>query len=139
MACVFASDIVNFTRKSTSLTPDTLIATMSALIDIFDTTAVKYGLIRCKLIGDAYIACCGLLNNVEAEAAAKAVVGFAVEVHKSLAEFNREHNEEIYIRCGVHIGPLTSAVLGSDILSYELYGGSLSPTPFPMYTASTTT
>ena len=110
---------------STGLTPDTLISTMSSLIEIFDVTAVKYGLVRCKLIVDAYIACCGLLNNVEAEAAAKAVVGFAVEVQKALSDFNAEHNEDIRIRCGIHIGPLNSCIMGSEVLCYELYGGTV--------------
>lgn len=78
---------------------------------------------RAMFVGDAYIAACGLYDEVEPEKQAKAVVGFAVELENELTKFNEANNENIHIRCGIHIGSLTSCVLGTECNTFELYGG----------------
>ena len=59
-ATILFADIVGFTRLSTTVTPEQLVAMLNQLFSRFDELSSRFGVEKIKTIGDAYMACCGV-------------------------------------------------------------------------------
>jgi class 3 adenylate cyclase len=63
--CILFSDVAGFTAMSEKMDPFKLVNWLNALFQIFDKLADKYHVNKLKTIGDAYVACGGLLPFVK--------------------------------------------------------------------------
>ena len=120
---VYFSDIVDFTRISSSLDPATLIGELNEIFTEFDAIMDRNGCERIKTIGDAYLAVCGMpeADPAHAERMARAAL--------SILEFLKRRNEwssvQWQIRIGIHSGPVVGGIVGVKKYLYDVFGDTI--------------
>ena len=121
-ATVLFSDMVQFTAWSSKRTAQQVVAMLNVLCIQFDHEAVKRGVEKVKTIGDAYWAVTGLPDEVELHA--EVMCDFANKMLDIVEEQNKRHPEweGVRLRIGIHSGPLAGGILGTQQLSYEVFG-----------------
>jgi class 3 adenylate cyclase len=125
---VFA-DICGFTELAAKAAPGESVALLNRIFSAFDRLADRHGLEKIKTIGDSYMAAGGLANGrspgrgsgPHAEAAADLALGMQAE----LAELNRGLAEPLFLRIGIHTGPVVAGVIGLRRFSYDLWGDTV--------------
>lgn len=128
-ATVIFVDIVNFSGFSVNLSPQQIMGTLSTLFGAFDVWIQKYPLItKIKLIGDIYMAACGLFDTDEMEPKnhAKQGIDFCLRVLNILDDTNIKLNTYLQIRIGVNTdGPLIAGVLGTENRVFDIIGDTI--------------
>ncbi len=116
MSLVFAS-LQGFAELSTQQEPLESVALLHEWVDALDRAAERYGLERHSLIGERYLAVCGLstpyLDHVNR------TLDFALEVVNILQRFNIEHNTTLHMQMGLHTGPVMAGIVGA---THDLWG-----------------
>jgi class 3 adenylate cyclase len=120
---VLFSDIVGFTKVSSTLSPQTLIAELNELFTQFDTIAEQNDCERIKTIGDAYLAVCGM--PVPNDSHASNIVRTAAEMIRYLERRNASVPMQWQIRVGIHTGPVIGAVVGIKKYIYDVFGDTI--------------
>ncbi|MDX1407574.1 MAG: adenylate/guanylate cyclase domain-containing protein, partial [Saprospiraceae bacterium] len=120
---VVFTDLVGFTKVAAKVPPETLVAELGALFVRFDTLSKMYGLDKIKTIGDSYMAVSGLCY--EHENAALQAIHWARAALAYLAERNQRSRVKWDLRIGMHTGPVIGGVLGTDKLSFDLWGDTV--------------
>ncbi len=122
-ATVLFADIVDFTRLSAGMPPERLVAWLNELFSLFDRLSERHGLEKIKTIGDAYMAVAGLPmpRPDHAEAAAE----MALEMQRELAARTAPNGEPLYMRIGLHTGPVVAGVIGTKKFIYDLWGDTV--------------
>ena len=120
---ILFSDLVGFTKMSSTMSAGDLVKLLNDLFTRFDTRAEMLGLEKIKTIGDAYMAVGGLPipRNDHAQICADMALG----MYDDLAEFNRTHNVELAMRIGLNSGPVVAGVIGFTKFSYDLWGNTV--------------
>lgn len=124
-ATIVFIDINKFSDYSANLTPNNIMANLSYYFSILDSCAGKFAnLTKIKLIGDIYMAACGLfMHEDQPEAHAEEAVLFCFDVLKELEEINKKLDSNLQIRIGVNTGgPLHAGVLGMDKPAFDIIG-----------------
>ena len=127
-ATVMFVDIVNFSKFSTDLSPQQTMGTLSTLFGAFDIWIQKYPLMtKIKLIGDTYMAACGLfVTDEEPKEHAKQSVDFALRVLNILDDTNIKLNTNLQIRIGINSdGPIIAGVLGTENRVFDIIGDTI--------------
>ena len=127
-ATVTFVDIVNFSGFSRDLSPQQTMGTLSTLFGAFDTWIQKFPLMtKIKLIGDNYMAACGLFAVDEDPANhATQSVDFALLVLNILEDTNIKLNSELQIRIGINSdGPIIAGVLGTENRVFDIIGDTI--------------
>lgn len=120
---VVFTDLVGFTQTASRIPPEALVAELSALFVQFDTLSHEYGLDKIKTIGDSYMAASGLCQH-EARPAVQAVK-WAQAALEFLKERNARGSVQWDLRVGMHTGPVVGGVLGTDKLTFDLWGDTV--------------
>ncbi len=122
-ATVLFADIVDFTRLSSGLRPEALVAWLNDLFSSFDALTEQHGLEKIKTIGDAYMAVCGLPTRTpdHAEAAAELALAIREEVSRRTAP----NGTPLQVRIGMHSGPVVAGVIGTRKFIYDLWGDTV--------------
>ena len=120
---VLFADIVNFTQMTESRSAANVVSFLNQVFSRFDRLAENYGLEKIKTIGDAYMVAAGLPQPQENHVAA--VAAMAVDMQKTLAEFNAETGQDIALRIGIHTGPVVAGVIGLKKFAYDLWGDTV--------------
>jgi class 3 adenylate cyclase len=120
---VLFSDLADFTRASSTLPPETMIAELNDLFTAFDNFVEANGCERIKTIGDAYFAVCGLPtafpdHTIRLVRTALAMVDF-------LQTRNREAVHPWRIRIGLHTGPVVGGIVGVKKYIYDVFGDTV--------------
>ena len=120
---VVFTDFVGFTETASSIPAADLVSELNALFVKFDALANRFGLDKIKTIGDSYMAvsglCCRHKNPpLQAVKWAKAVLAY-------LEERNRTSAIRWDIRIGIHTGTVIGGVIGTDKLSFDLWGDTV--------------
>ena len=119
---VLFADIVGFTSQTAKMQPENVVARLNRLFSDFDGRAQQHGLEKIKTIGDAYWAFTGLpeMDPMHAHKMCK----FALQMLTDLQLQNEKHPEwnNVQLRIGIHSGPVLGGVLGSQQISYEVFG-----------------
>lgn len=116
---VLFTDFVNFTGISEKLNPKELVDEIHRNFTEFDRIIEKHGLEKIKTIGDAYMAVCGLPNEMEDHA--QKVLSAA----KEICEFMKAESEVFEIRIGVHSGPVVAGIVGVKKFQYDIWGDTV--------------
>ena len=121
-ATVFFSDMVQFTKWSSTRSARDVVAMLNVLVPRFDDWSMICGVEKVKTIGDAYWAFTGLTEHNTAHA--DIMCSFARGLLLRLEYANEAHPEwdNVRLRIGVHSGPLPGAILGTKQIAYEPYG-----------------
>ena len=128
-ATVMFVNIVNFSGFSADLSPQQIMGTLSTLFGAFDTWIQKFPLMtKIKLIGDSYMAACGLftVDDDEPKNHAKQSIDFALRVFDILDDANIKLNVDLKIRIGLNSdGPIIAGVLGTENRVFDIIGDTI--------------
>ncbi|CAL8106375.1 unnamed protein product [Calicophoron daubneyi] len=132
---ILFSDVVGFTRMSSSKTPRQVVFLLNNLFSCFDDLC---GFTNCEKIGtlgDCYycVSGCPLPQPNHAENCIEMGLGMCRIIRK----FNRKFKENVDMRVGVHTGKVNAAIIGQirfryDVYSYDvIIGNKLESTGLP--------
>ncbi len=110
-ASIIFADIVDFTPMSRKLSPSQIAGMLNSFFSRMTDIVFKYEGTLDKFIGDCVMAVFGAPNKMEdhAERAVKA----AIEMQKTLPEFNKETGYDLKIKVGINSGKVVAGDLGS--------------------------
>ena len=117
------SDIVSFTRVSSSHTAAEIVKALNDLFTKFDIRAKEMGVEKIKTIGDAYMAACGVPSSNPDHA--KIMVNFAKGMYQDLEEYNKTAEIPFNMRIGLNSGPVTAGVIGKTKFVYDVWGNTV--------------
>ncbi len=113
-------DMVDFTKKSSSMSPGTLLRELQDTFKQFDNVVQKHFCTRIKTIGDAYMAVCGMFNEVE-DIEVEAVKA-AIKIRDSIIERNKTNRIKWEIKIGMYSGDVICSSVSKTNLSFDIFG-----------------
>lgn len=122
-ATVLFADIVDFTRLSTELSPQSLVVMLNEIFSTFDSLADQHGLEKIKTIGDAYMVVGGLPEHRQDHAAA--IAQMALDMQTAIESFSQKHERPFKMRIGINTGPVIAGVIGRKKFIYDLWGDTV--------------
>ncbi|MCR4741357.1 MAG: adenylate/guanylate cyclase domain-containing protein [Treponema sp.] len=123
-ATVLFTDIVGFTKLSSTMTAEETVTMLNTMFSLFDERCEKEGIEKIKTIGDAYMAVCGLSESSQNDGALK-MISFAKGLIKDVEYFNSTYNMNISIRIGINSGNLVAGVIGKKKFIYDIWGDTV--------------
>lgn len=120
---VMFADLVGFTSLSQRIDPSELAALLDRIFTRFDDLAAAEGVEKIKTIGDCYMAAAGLPTPCPDHALRAA--RFALRLHETVAEVNRETGHSLELRVGLDTGEVVAGVLGRNKLLFDLWGDAV--------------
>lgn len=120
---ILFSDLVGFTKLSTTKSASELVRLLNDLFSRFDRRAEELGLEKIKTIGDAYMAVGGL--PIPRADHAHICADMALGMFEDLAAFNQQYSMELDMRIGLNSGPVVAGVIGFTKFSYDLWGNTV--------------
>ena len=123
-ATVLFTDIVGFTKMSSSMTAQETVSMLNGMTSLFDIRSEKEGIEKIKTIGDAYMAVTGLSNNPNNNGAEK-MIKFAKGLLEDVKAFNEKNKMNIQIRIGINSGDIVAGVIGKKKFIYDVWGDTV--------------
>jgi class 3 adenylate cyclase len=120
---ILFSDLVGFTKMSSTKSPADLVKLLNDLFTRFDKRAEELGLEKIKTIGDAYMAVGGL--PIPRSDHAIIAADMALGMYQDLTEFNQANGGDLQMRIGLNSGPVVAGVIGFTKFSYDLWGNTV--------------
>ena len=121
-ATVCFMDMVGFTALAAALAPLQVVELLNLLFSAIDQEAEDKGVVKIKTMGDCYMAVSGLRGE-EPEPEVAMLLFVCAVLHRVDAE--GVPGAEVRLRCGVHTGPVVSAVLGTRKFLYDIFGDAV--------------
>ncbi len=122
---VLFTDFKDFTRYSSTLTPENLVRSVDYYFSKFDEVIGKHGLEKIKTMGDSYM-CAGGLHFHEDDHAIKMMQASFEMVQIMEESKNDSDNIMAYdIRIGVNTGPVVAGVVGTKKFAYDIWGDTV--------------
>jgi class 3 adenylate cyclase len=119
---VYFSDVVGFTKLSSTIEPKTLISELNEMFTVFDNIMENYHCERIKTIGDAYLAVCGM--PVADKYHAQNMVNAALEIRDYISG-EQKSDIDWKIRIGIHSGKVVGGVVGIKKYIYDIFGDTI--------------
>jgi class 3 adenylate cyclase len=120
---VLFADLVGFTRRSQSSSPQQVVQLLDELFSAFDQLCRDQGLEKIKTIGDAYMVAGGLPERRPDHA--QAVAEMALAIRDEVARHLDPSGQPLEVRIGIDTGPVVAGVIGTDKFSYDLWGDTV--------------
>lgn len=120
---VMFSDIVGFTALSEQISPSELVRRLNRIFSAFDDLAERHGLEKIKTIGDAYMVAGGFPDQRNGHA--NDVSAMALDMLAAIEACNRETEQPVSIRIGIHSGPAVAGVIGIKKFVYDVWGDTV--------------
>ncbi|MFM6397395.1 adenylate/guanylate cyclase domain-containing protein, partial [Planktothrix sp.] len=114
---------VGFTELSGRFDPAELVNLLNQIFSEFDYLAELHGLEKIKTIGDAYMVVSGL--PIPRDDYAEAMADMALDMQRTLKEFNAKTQQNFNIRIGIATGPVVAGVIGIKKFIYDLWGDTV--------------
>lgn len=122
VAVLFA-DIDGLDTLAGDLPSDEFLTVVNELVRQFDDAAERCGVEAMRILRNGYTASCGLnvprLDNVER------IVAFAIEMQRIVGRLNAEDNLQLGFRAGIDTGQVTSGLVGSNTMIYDMWGSAV--------------
>ncbi len=127
MATVLVADFVDFSQLTDSMEPARLIEQLNKNFAQFDQTAADNRVITIRSVGDSYLCAAGIPDKNSTHPADACLA--ALQLQKFVAESNRQR-ELLRLnpwrqRIGINSGPLVAGIVGSNRLTYDIWGTSV--------------
>ncbi|MBL8020680.1 MAG: GAF domain-containing protein [Leptospirales bacterium] len=124
---VLFTDFVGFTQASEGMLPDELVAELDGCFSQFDEVVRRNKMEKLKTIGDSYMCAAGLplISDTHAIDACLTALEFrsfmitAENIKKSMGLSFWQ------IRIGIHSGPVTAGVIGTNKFAYDIWGDTV--------------
>lgn len=116
---VLFCDVVNFTAWCDHHAPESVVDTLQVMVSEFETIVDRYGLLKIKTVGDAFMATAGLLESSRnpVEACLHAAEEMVRAMHRLALGWD--------IRIGIHVGPVVSGVVGHRQHQFDVWGDTV--------------
>mmetsp|Transcript_11703 Transcript_11703/g.17643 ORF Transcript_11703/g.17643 Transcript_11703/m.17643 type:complete len:741 (-) Transcript_11703:268-2490(-) len=125
LVTIFFSDIVGFTSMAGEMQPIQVMKMLNDLYVEFDKIVERHNLYKVETIGDAYMVVGGAPDRCTGPEAAAKVARFALEATKFVKNYRTSTGTRIYIRVGLHSGPVMAGVVGQAMPRYCLFGDTV--------------
>jgi len=119
-AAILFADIAGFTTRSANLPPERIVRMLDEIFRAFDQLCEQYEVMKIKTIGDAFMC---MKSDQEAHVNARGLADVAIAI--------RDHprtwpdGSPLIFRIGLHIGPVTAGVIGTQRLQYDIWGDTV--------------
>lgn len=120
---VLFADLVGFSSLFKQMAPSRVVDLLNEIFSAFDLLAQERGLEKIKTIGDAYMVVGGL--PVPLESHAEAIAELALEMQRTIRDFNRRYGTGVQLRIGIDTGPCIAGIIGRNKFIYDLWGDSV--------------
>ena len=120
---ILFTDFEGFTELVASISAITLVNELNDIFGRFDEIMEETGVEKIETIGDAYMAACGLENEITNHAAN--CIRAAQMMQSYLEERNRSHEIKWRMRVGIHSGTVVAGVVGKKKFAYDLFGDTI--------------
>ena len=120
---ILFSDIAGFTRLAESIPGDLLIGLLDRLFQGIDDLVVSFKGTKIKTIGDAYMAVFGAPIEYEDHAVMGVKTGMALL--KLVDSLNRQNDQNLQIRIGIHTGRVMAGVVGKERKQFDVFGDNV--------------
>ena len=124
MADVLFCDVVQFTALAARSSPEDVVAILNVLFSSFDAMTDKYHVYKVETIGDAYLACSGVVE--ERDDHTKLLVECGLAMRRVTRLFRTPDHQPIVVRIGIHSGFVIAGVVGRKMPRYHLFGETVS-------------
>ncbi|UTC68476.1 guanylate cyclase [Treponema sp. OMZ 789] len=122
---VLFADLVNFTKWSSTNSPETVISELNNIFTHFDRIMDKFGCERIKTLGDGYMACCGFRGE---EDHAFRLVDAAIEMLSVLESINKKNKSYFQVKIGIDSGKITGGIVGVHKYVFDIFGDVVNTT-----------
>jgi len=123
-ATVLFTDIVEFTKLSSNMTPEETVTMLNMMTTLFDDRARRLGIEKIKTIGDSYMAACGLTED-ETDDGAEQMLRFAKGILEDVREVSCAIGFPLKVRIGINSGELVAGVIGKTKFIYDVWGDTV--------------
>ncbi len=120
---ILFSDIAGFTRLAEKTSGEALIGLLDTLFRGMDDLVVNFRGTKIKTIGDAYMAVFGAPLEYGDHALMAVKTGMAFL--KLIDSFNKQNNQGIAIRIGIHTGTVMAGVVGRERMQFDIFGDTV--------------
>lgn len=114
---VMFSDLVGFTKLSSSMAAEDLVHLLDEIFSKFDQLTADAGLEKIKTIGDSYMVAAGLPDPRPDHALA--LVELAFQMQAVIREYG------LHVRTGINSGSVVAGVIGRKKFIYDLWGDTV--------------
>ena len=116
---ILFADIVGFTKMSSNKTAELLVSLLSDLFGRFDVICQNSGCEKISTLGDCYYCVSGCPTPKPDHATCCVEMGLAMCV--AIQEFDKEFNEEVNMRVGVHTGTVLCGLVGTRRFKFDVW------------------
>jgi class 3 adenylate cyclase len=127
---VMFADIAGFTAWSSQREPEQVFTLLQTLYHEFDVIAKKRVVFKVETVGDCYVAVTGLPDPQEDHAVR--MVKFARDCMNKMNEMTKilertlgPDTRDLFMRMGLHSGPVTAGVLRGERSRFQLFGDTV--------------
>ncbi|MBK7577763.1 MAG: tetratricopeptide repeat protein [Ignavibacteria bacterium] len=119
-AAILFLDIVSFSSYTSNMPPTDVVKMLEHLFTTVDGICETHSVVKIKTIGDSYMCFRG-----DADATTNATSIAQVALAAIGCAFTWPNGEPIQFRGGIHIGPATAGVIGTQRLQYDVWGDTV--------------
>jgi class 3 adenylate cyclase len=130
---IMFADIAGFTAWSSTREPSQVFTLLESIYHEFDVIAKRRRVFKVEVVGDCYVAVCGLPDPRRDHAVVMAK--FASECLSQMYNITRKlevelgpDTTELGLRIGIHSGPVVAGVLRGDKSRFQLFGDTMNTT-----------
>jgi len=128
-AAVIFLDIVGFTSISDRIPSGHVVHLLEQIFTALDTVCKRYDVVKIKTIGDSYMAVSFESVVNAAECALDMIASLddlVITMPPALGDTSWTNDVgDIKVRVGIHCGPLTAGVIGTDRMQYDVWGDTV--------------
>lgn len=121
-ACVMFVDMVGFTTMTSEMHPDDVVRMLSDIFSQIDAIVARHNVMKIKTIGDAYMA---VAFPSESSISEQRMAEAATEILQAASNITSPTGSKLSVRIGIHSGPVTAGVIGSERLQYDVWGDTV--------------
>lgn len=124
---VLFTDFEDFSFKAKSIKPIRLVKKLEYYFNQFDAIVKRYHLEKIKTIGDAYMALSGVTENAPHPATRACLAALEMrDFVRNEKEVAKAVGREFWeIRIGIHMGPLVAGIIGTNKMSFDVWGDTV--------------
>ena len=116
-------DLVNFTKKTNTMSPHRLIKELNDLYSAYDKIVSEYNCSRIKTVGDAFIITCGLPS--ENENAVFDAAGISLSIRNHIINRNMSNPIKWKIRIGMYYGDVIGSLVSESNYTFDIFGNTV--------------